>query len=90
LAEITTVDIEGYKLRRKAKVSGSTVNRELALLKRMFNLAISWDFFLDLDPFRKVEFFREVNLGLRVVTPEEEEKLLRNASPYIQELFALP
>ena len=91
LADITAADIEGYKLRRKAKVSGSTVNRELALLKRMFNLAISWDLFLDLNPFRKVKFFREVNLGLRVVNPEEEEKLLRNASPYIQDIirFAL-
>ena len=91
LAEITAADIEGYKLRRKAKVSGSTVNRELALLKRMFNLAISWDLFLDLNPFRKVKFLREVNLGFRVVSPEEEEKLLRNASPYIQEIvrFAL-
>jgi integrase len=91
LAEITAADIEGYKLRRKAKVSGSTVNRELALLKRMFNLAISWDLFLDANPFRKVKFFREVNFGLRVVSPEEEEKLLRNASPYIQDImrFAL-
>ena len=91
LAEITAADIEGYKLRRKAKVSGSTVNRELALLKRMFNLAISWDLYLDLNPFRKVKFFREVNLGLRVVSLEEEEKLLRNAAPYLQDLirFAL-
>jgi integrase len=91
LAEITAADIEGFKLRRKAKVSGSTVNRELALLKRMFNLAISWDLFLDLNPFRKVKFFREVNFGLRVVTPEEEEKLLRHASPYVQDIirFAL-
>jgi integrase len=87
LAEITAADIEGYKLCRKAKVSGSTVNRELALLKRMFNLAISWDLFLDLNPFRKVKFFREVNLGLRVVSPEEEEKLLQNASPYIQDII---
>jgi uncharacterized protein with gpF-like domain len=35
LTEITAADIEGYKLRRKAQVSGSTVNRELALLKRL-------------------------------------------------------
>ena len=87
LAEITAADIEGYKLRRRAKVSGSTVNRELALLKRMFNLAISWDLFLDLNPFRKVKFFREVNLGFRTVSLEEEEKLLRNASPYIQDII---
>lgn len=87
LADLTAADIEGYKLWRKAKVSGSTVNRELALLKRMFNLAISWDLYLDLNPFRKVKFFREVNLGLRVVSPMEEEKLLRNASPYIQDII---
>ena len=46
LTEVTPVDIEGYKVHRRAKVSGSTVNRELALLKRMFNLAITWDLFL--------------------------------------------
>jgi integrase len=91
LAEITPADIEGYKLHRKAEVSGSTVNRELALLKRMFNLAITWDLFLDLNPVRKVKFFREINTGLRVVSPEEEAKLLRNASPYVQDViqFAL-
>jgi len=91
LTEITAGDIEGYKVYRRAFVSGSTVNRELALLKRMFNLAIAWDLFLDLNPFRKVKFFREINISLRVVSPEEEEKLLRNAAPYIQDLirFAL-
>ncbi len=91
LSEIGAADIEGYKLHRKAKVSGSTVNRELALLKRMFNLAIVWDLFFELNPVRKVRFFREFNTGVRVVRPEEEEKLLRNAAPYIQDLirFAL-
>ncbi len=91
LTGITAGDIEGYKVHRRAFVSGSTVNRELALLKRMFNLAIAWDLFLDLNPFRKVKFFREFNTGLRVVSPGEEEKLLRNAAPYVQDLirFAL-
>ena len=91
LSEITSADIEGYKMHRKARVSGSTVNREMALLKRMFNLAIEWDFFLGQNPFRKVKFFREFNTGLRVLSREEEEKLLQNAAPYLQDLirFAL-
>jgi integrase len=91
LTEITPVEIEGYKLHRRAAVSGSTVNRELALLKRMFNLAIEWDLFLGSNPVCKVKFFQEINTGLRVLSPEEEGKFLQNASPYIQDLvrFAL-
>ncbi|MGB6483326.1 MAG: integrase [Candidatus Acidiferrales bacterium] len=91
LSEITSADIEGYKMHRKASVSGSTVNREMALLKRMFNLGIEWDVYLGLNPFHKVKFFREFNTGLRVLNLEEEEKLLRNAVPYLQDLivFAL-
>lgn len=91
LTDFNPADIEGYKLNRRKEVSGSTVNRELALLKRMFNLAIDWELFRDLNPVRKVKFFKEFNTGTRVVNPEEEEKLLRNAAPYLQDLirFAL-
>ncbi|HEV2289702.1 MAG TPA: tyrosine-type recombinase/integrase, partial [Candidatus Acidoferrales bacterium] len=91
LTEITSADIEGYKMHRRASVSGSTVNREMALLKRMFNLAIEWDLYLGLNPFRRVKFFREFNTGLRVLNPQEEEKLLQNAAPYLRDLirFAL-
>ena len=57
----------------------------------MFNLAITWDLYLGLNPVRKVKFFREFNNRLRVLSPEEEEKLLQNAIPYLQDLirFAL-
>jgi integrase len=74
-----------------SRIADSTINRGLALLKRMFNLAITWDLFLGLNPVRKVKFFREFNIGLRVLSPEEEEKLLQNAIPYLQDLirFAL-
>jgi integrase len=91
LTEITPVEIEGYKLNRRAVVSGSTVNRELALLKRMFNLAINWDLFLNLNPVRRVKFFREFNIRSRVLNAEEEGKLLLNAAPFMQDLirFAL-
>jgi len=87
LADISPMEIEKFKLHRRESVSGATVNRELALLKRMFNLAIAWDLFLDFNPVRKVKFFREFNTGLRVLSPEEEEELLREAAPYVQDVI---
>jgi hypothetical protein len=81
LTGVTPVQIESYKIQRRSKVADSTVNRELALLKRMFNLAITWDLFLGLNPVRKVKFFREFNIGFRVLSPEEEKALLQNAIP---------
>jgi hypothetical protein len=50
LSEVVATDIEGYKLHRRKEVSGATVNRELALLKHMLNLAIDWDLFLGSNP----------------------------------------
>jgi integrase len=60
-------------------------------LLRMFNLAITWDLYFGLNPVRKVRFLREFNNRLRVLSSEEEEKLLQNAIPYLQDLirFAL-
>lgn len=87
LAEIDVARIEGYKIERRNKVSGSTVNRELALLKRMFNLAIDWDNFTERNPVCKVRFFREFNTGSRVISPEEEKKLIDNAAPFMQDLI---
>ena len=91
IGEIIAADIEGYKLHRRREVSGSTVNRELALLKRMFNLAIDWDLYLGSNPVRKVKFFQEINTGFRVLSKGEEKKFLASATPYIQDiaLFAL-
>jgi integrase len=91
IGEIIAADIEGYKLHRRREVSGSTVNRELALLKRMLNLAIDWDLYLGSNPVRKVKFFQEINTGFRVLSKGEEKKFLASATPYIQDiaLFAL-
>ena len=91
LTEVTPVQIESYKIQRQGKIADSTVNRELALLKRMFNLAITWDLYFGLNPVRKVKFFREITNRLRVLSPEDEEKLLQSAIPYLQDLirFAL-
>ena len=43
------------------------------------------------NPVRKVKFFQEINLGFRILTREEEQRFLANATPYIQDIavFAL-
>ena len=70
---------------------GTPLDRELALLKRMSNLAIDWDLHLGSNPLRKVKFFQEVNTGFRVSSSEEESRLLANATPAVQDmvLYAL-
>ena len=85
LTAINPVDIEGFKVYRRAQVAGSTTNRELALLKRMFNLAIEWDLFVERNPACRVKFFKEFKIHRRILSAEEEERLLHNASPILQD-----
>ncbi|MGH9787608.1 MAG: tyrosine-type recombinase/integrase, partial [Candidatus Acidiferrales bacterium] len=80
LAEIRSLDVEQYKLMRYEKAKPATVNREVALLKHMFNLAIQWEYTLD-NPTRGVKLLREDNIVERILSPEEEERLLAEAHP---------
>ena len=59
LIHITPKMIEYFKMKRidKDEVSPATVNRDLACLKRMFNLAIKWDF-AETNPVVKVAFLK--------------------------------
>ncbi len=80
LAEIRSLDVEQYKLMRYEKAKPATVNREVALLNHMFNLAIQWEYTLD-NPTRGVRLLREDNIVERILSPEEEERLLAEAYP---------
>jgi integrase len=91
LDEITPALVEKYMLRRlndkiikgrlviEKKLKPATVNRELAVLKRMFNLAILWKKAKE-NPVRAVKFFKEDPFPERILTYEEEERLLRCSS----------
>jgi integrase len=91
LSEIIPADVEEYKNHRCTLVKKSTVNRELTLMKRLFNLASVWELYNGKNPVCRVRFFREDNMRLRVLSPEEENRLILNAAPYLQDLirFAL-
>jgi len=71
--------IEKYKKDRLLEgVRKSTVNRELTCLRTMFQKAISWGF-LTASPMKEVKAFGEKdNYMERVLSIEEEKRLLRN------------
>jgi integrase len=88
LPDITALPIERYKLVRLRVVSPATVNRELAGLKRLFNVANQWGLFRGRNPVKGVRFLDENNLKLRTLSEGEEAALLSRCSPYLQDLVA--
>ena len=83
LQSITPFSIEDYKKKRKSKVSGATVNRELSCLKHMLNMAIG-EGIINLNPVKKVRFFPERNSLFRILLPAEKEVLLQSCEGYLQ------
>ena len=96
LNEIDQGMIERYKARRiqeKSSVTGrklrpATVNRELAALRAVFNLALKHTL-VKLNPVRGLRFLREDNEQTRVVSYEEEAKYLAAAVTRLQEVAVL-
>jgi hypothetical protein len=64
LRQIVPGDIERYVSRRQEEVAPASVNRELAFLKRVFNVAMS-DGLTDSNPVRRVRMFKENNQRVR-------------------------
>ena len=79
--ELTSADVEGYRGHRLSTgVSKSTVNREMALLKHVFNKGIEWEKCTD-NPVRKIKFYSEKeNKRTRYLEQHEKVRLL-NACP---------
>ncbi len=68
--------VEKYKLTRKEeKAEPDTINRELGCLRHMFNMAIKWKK-AQVNPVRDVKFLKEPKEKDRILTKEEEAKLL--------------
>ncbi|MBI2485492.1 MAG: tyrosine-type recombinase/integrase [Deltaproteobacteria bacterium] len=86
LKDISPILIEKYKLERKQDVSTRTVNIELALLRRMFNLALSWDKCKS-NPMHKVKFFKESPPKERILTLEEEKALLGSSPGHLKPIL---
>lgn len=86
---ITTRDVEGYARERAGKVKGATVNRELALLRHLFNIAMD-NGNTDQNPARAIKRYPESPWRHKFFFSEAEIKALINASaPHLRSILAL-
>jgi integrase len=67
----------------------ASVNRELACLKYLYNLAIRWKQFFGQNPVSQVEFLEENNEISRILLPEEEARLLEVSSRYLRNIIIM-
>jgi integrase len=92
LAEITPKLIAEYKvLRYAAGLKPASINRELASLKKAFNLAVrEWEWCRE-NPASKVSMEQENNKRDRWLSVEEEPRLLQGCASWLRDLvtFAL-
>lgn len=92
LSEITPKRVNEFKIKRRNDgVSPATINRELATIKKAFNLAIKeWEWLKD-NPVSKISMEKENNKRDRWLTYEEEKRLLDVSPPELKEIiiFAL-
>lgn len=90
LDQIGSFHVEKYiHERRKAvtyrhkPVANATINRELAVLKHMFNKAIEWKK-AEGNPVRGVRYLKEPRPPDRVLSESEEELLLKASVPHLR------
>ena len=74
LRQVVAGDVQRYVAQRITEVRPASVNREVAFLKRVFNVAID-DGLAETNPVRKVKLIKENNARVRYLTDDEEAKL---------------
>ena len=79
LGQIQPFAIEKHKKMRVEENASVSVNRELALLKALFNRCTAWGKFSGPNPVKEVKLLREPKGRLRYLDDEEEANLLRHA-----------
>src|ERR1035438_8217655 len=91
LRDITPLRVEEYQQVRVKNVRPATSNREMALLKHMFNMAERWGQHQGSNPVRLVKFLPEDNQRFETLSESQEENLLLASPPYLRDmiLFAI-
>ncbi len=88
LLSISPKLISRYKvLRREAGLKPATINRELAMLSKAFNLAVKeWEW-LEINPVSRVSKEKEDNERDRWLTVDEEACLLENCPDWLRDII---
>jgi len=88
LLSISPKMIARYKvLRREAGLKPATINRELAMLSKAFNLAIrEWEW-LEINPVSRVSKEKEDNERDRWLAVDEEVSLLENSPEWLRDII---
>lgn len=87
LSEISAKDIDDYKLKRLAEVKPASVNRELEVLSHLFTIAERWKKFFGKNPVSQAGLFKLNNQVERILTPEEEERLLAGSAQHLKPII---
>jgi len=90
LSKIAPSTIQRFMaLRQKEGNSKSTVNRYLALLKKMLNIAIE-EGYLEHNPVTKIKFYSEKdNLKERILSEEEEKRLMDESPDHLKSIITV-
>lgn len=83
LVRLRREEIERWQADRLAKVSGSTVNKEVMRLKHLLNRAVAWGYLKD-TPARSVKRAKEAPGRVRYLMPGERDKLVNGADETVQ------
>ena len=87
LSMIKPKDIDAYKAYRLKKVRPATVNRELEVLRYLFNLADRWNKYYGKNPVSRAGLLPLNNQKERILTIEEEKKLLSVCEMYLKNII---
>lgn len=90
LCDISTRDVQMYHAQIKASHSAATANRHLALLSKMFRMAVSWQR-IDRNPCPGITKFREPQQRTDCLSPDDMQKMLKamESEPNVQAVGAL-
>lgn len=87
LSKITPKDIDDYKKLRLKTVKPGTVDRDLAVLRNLFNLAKRWKKFYGENPVSASGLILEDSKRERIATPDEEKRLLDASPPHLRAIL---